>query len=212
MEAQVVAWIGAFSYPAVVLLLVLCGLGAPLSEELIVITGGLVAAESGASLPLMMGAAYVGTVAGDSLLFHFGRSLGPRLLAHPRLSRVLTPARVLFLQARFARHGALTVLLARLLPGLRAPSFLLAGATGFSFRRFLLADGLGALLTAPLVTWLGFRFGPSVLAQVRGGLRWLVAGALVVGACVLVTRLLRRRDAVTAPAPTPVVEPKPPAP
>ena len=46
MDAQVVEWVAAFSYPAVILLLVLCGLGVPLSEELIVITGGLVVARS----------------------------------------------------------------------------------------------------------------------------------------------------------------------
>ena len=76
MDAQVVEWVAAFSYPAVILLLVLCGLGVPLSEELIVITGGLVVARSGGSLPGMMLAAYVGMLIGDSLLFRIGRPRG----------------------------------------------------------------------------------------------------------------------------------------
>jgi membrane-associated protein len=85
---------------------------------------------------------------------------------------MLTPARVEFLRKLFARRGAVGVFLARFLPGVRAPAFLLAGATGLPYRRFLLGDGAAAWLPALGMTWLGFRFGPSVLKDVQGGLRW----------------------------------------
>ena len=198
MEAQVALWIAGFSYPAVFLLLVLCGVGAPLSEELVIITGGLVVARSGASLPVMALAAYVGIVAGDSALYRIGRSLGPRVFSHPKLSKMLTPARIALLQKMFARRGASAVFLARFLPGLRAPAFLLAGATGLPYRRFLLADAAAAWIPAMGMTWLGFRFGPQVLADVQGGLRWLVLTAVAVALGVLGVRWMRRRAAVRA--------------
>lgn len=198
MEAQVALWIAGFSYPAVFLLLVLCGVGAPLSEELVIITGGLVVAHSGASLSVMAIAAYLGIVAGDSALYRIGRSLGPRVFSHPKLSKMLTPARIGLLQGMFARRGALAVFLARFLPGLRAPAYLLAGATGLPYRRFLLADAAAAWIPAMGMTWLGFRFGPQVLADVQGGLRWLLLAALVVALGVLGVRWGRRRAAVRA--------------
>ncbi|MFY0530300.1 DedA family protein [Archangium gephyra] len=198
MEAQVALWIAGFSYPAVFLLLVLCGVGAPLSEELVIITGGLVVAHSGASLSVMAIAAYLGIVAGDSALYRIGRSLGPKVFSHPKLSKMLTPARIGLLQGMFARRGAMAVFLARFLPGLRAPAFLLAGATGLPYRRFLLADAAAAWIPAMGMTWLGFRFGPQVLADVRGGLRWLLLAALVVALGVLGVRWGRRRAAVRA--------------
>ncbi|WP_375766320.1 DedA family protein [Archangium gephyra] len=198
MEAQVALWIAGFSYPAVFLLLVLCGVGAPLSEELVIITGGLVVARSGASLPVMALAAYVGIVAGDSALYRIGRSLGPRVFSHPKLSKMLTPSRIALLQKMFARRGALAVFLARFLPGLRAPAFLLAGATGLPYRRFLLADAAAAWIPAMGMTWLGFRFGPQVLADVQGGLRWVLLAAGVVALGVLGVRWVRRRAAVRA--------------
>lgn len=198
MEAQVALWIAGFSYPAVFLLLVLCGVGAPLSEELVVITGGLVVAHSGASLPLMALAAYLGIVAGDSALYRIGRSLGPKVFSHPRLSKMLTPARIAFLQKLVVRRGGGAVFLARFLPGLRAPAFLLAGATGLPYRRFLLADAAAAWIPAGGMTWLGFRFGPQVLADVQGGLRWLLLSAVTVGLGVLGVRWVRRRAAVRA--------------
>lgn len=196
MEAQVALWIAGFSYPAVFLFLVLCGVGAPLSEELVIITGGLVVARTGASLSVMALASYLGIIAGDSALYRIGRSLGPRVFSHPKLSKMLTPARIGLLQKMFARRGALAVFLARFLPGLRAPAFLLAGATGVPYRRFLLADAAAAWIPAMGMTWLGFRFGPQVLADVQGGLRWLVLAAAVVALGVLGVRLVRRRAAV----------------
>jgi membrane protein DedA with SNARE-associated domain len=180
------------------LLLVLCGVGAPLSEELIVITGGLVAARSGASLPLMMLTAYLGILAGDSALYRVGRALGPRVFSHPKLSKMLTPARIALLQKLFAQRGAVGVFVARFLPGLRAPAFLLAGATGVPYRRFLLADGAAAWVAAAGMTWLGFRFGVRVLEQVQGGLRWLLVAVVGGGLVVLGVRWMRRRAAARA--------------
>ena len=202
MEAQLALWVTGFSYPAVFLLLVLSGVGAPLSEELIVLTGGLVVARSGASLSVMALTAYVGILAGDSALYRLGRSLGPKVFSHPRLAKMLTPERMGLLQKLFARRGAVAVFLARFLPGLRAPAFLLAGATGVPYRRFLLADGAAAWIPALGLTWLGFRFGTQVLDQIQGALRWLLVGVVAVGLGVLCLRWLRRRTAARA---TPVV-------
>ena len=59
-------WVASFSYPAVLLLMVACGLGAPLSEELILITAGLVVAHGHGALGTMMAVALVGTLEGIS--------------------------------------------------------------------------------------------------------------------------------------------------
>jgi membrane protein DedA with SNARE-associated domain len=192
MEAQVAAWVGAFASPAVFLLLVACGLGAPLSEDLVLVTGGLVAARGHAWLPAMVLGGWMGTVAGDLLLYRVGRSLGRRLLTQPRLQRVLTPERVAWVEERLARRGALTVFSARFLPGLRVPTFLLAGAGGVSLRGFLLADGLGAAVTAPALVALGYHFGQDVLVQVQEGFRWLLGGALALAIALAVRHGLRR--------------------
>ncbi|HEX8536338.1 MAG TPA: DedA family protein [Cystobacter sp.] len=198
VEEQIALWIAGFSYPAVFLLLVLCGVGAPLSEELVVLTGGLVVARSGASFPIMVLAAYLGILAGDSALYRIGYALGPRVFSHPRLARMLPPARVTLLQEMYMKRGPMAVWLARFLPGLRAPAYLLAGATRLPYRQFVLADGSAAWIPALGMTWLGVRFGPQVLADVQGGLRWVLALALAVGVAVLVRRWWRQRAALRA--------------
>ncbi len=183
----------AFSYPAVLLLLAACGLGAPISEDLILIVGGLVTARSGGSLPLMMATAWVGVVVGDSLLFRIGASCGPRAAKLKWLSKVLTPERVAWAQRHFDRHGALTIFVVRFCIGLRLVTFLTAGMSGMKYRRFLVADALGAALFAPLLVYLGHRFGQAVLLDVQSTLGWVVTFVAGAGAVVVAVRFLRRR-------------------
>lgn len=193
---QVAAWMAVFSYPLVFLLLVACGLGAPLSEDLILITAGLVVSQGHGDLPLMVLTGFAGTVTGDLLLHRMGRRLGSMAWSNARLKRILSPGRVARLQEHFRRRGALTAFVARFLPGLRAPAFLVSGLADFPTRKFLIADALGALITAPLLTWLGFRFGTAVLGELRFAERWILLGALGLLAALAAARALfaRRRS------------------
>ncbi len=192
MDEQLFEWVGRFSYPAVYLLLAATGIGAPVSEDVVLLAGGMVAASGRAALPLMLVVAYFGVLTSDALLFRIGYRLGARAVGSSRLQRVLTPHRVAFLRRQFDRFGAYTVLVARFLPGLRAPTFLLAGSFRLAPRKFFLADGVGALVFAPLLVWLGFRFGAAVLPHVRraGSIALVIAGAIVV---LGLTRVLVRR-------------------
>lgn len=175
MEAQVVGWISTFSYPAVLLLLLACGIGAPLSEDLILVTAGVLVSQGGGELRLMIPIAWLGVVIGDLMLHRLGRMLGPRLRLHPRLGPLLQGDRPRAIEARIAQRGWVSVLAARFVPGMRLPTFLLAGAGGVPVRQFLLADGLGAAITAPLLVILGHRFGRQVLRDLEIGSRWVLS-------------------------------------
>lgn len=182
MDEQILGWVATFSYPAVWVLLVGAGLGLPVSEEWVLLAGGGVAARGG-SLVLMIATGWLGVLAGDGLLFRLGRTLGPRAVGSGRLKKVLTPERVAWAQSHFAKGGLKTVFLARFLPGFRAPTFLLAGMSGMRPSRFFAADGLAALVSAPLMVYLGHRFGMAVLQQVRdfGGYLLVVLAVALVG-------------------------------
>lgn len=182
-----------FSYPAVMLLLVACGLGAPLSEDVILVVGGFVTARSGGSLGLMMLTAWLGVLAGDSLLFRIGATCGPRATRLRWVSRVLTPERVARAHQHFERHGALTIFAVRFCIGLRAVTFLTAGMSGMKYRRFALADALAAAIYAPVLVWLGHRFGQAVLEDVQTALSWVVVTLLCAGAVAVGVRWMRRR-------------------
>lgn len=202
-SSHVQQWIEAFSYPAVLLLLTSAGLGAPVSEDLVMLAGGMVIGRSGGNLPLMMLTAYVGVLAGDSLLWRIGHKLGPRAVNVRGIRRILTPGRVEWARRHFQKHGAKTVFVARFAAGLRAVTFLSAGTTGLPYRRFLLADGLAALIIAPLMTWLGWRFGSVVLKDVHAAFRWILVGIGVLLVAAIAHALWRKRRVRPLPPPTP---------
>lgn len=203
MTSWVLEWVGHFSYPAVFLLLIACGFGAPLSEDVIVIVGGTVMARTHGSLVGMMATAYLGKLIGDTALFRLGRRLGPSALTHPRFQKLLTQKRVAWIQSHFERYGVLTVIMVRFLPGLRAPAYLIAGVSGFSTRKFLLADMAAAGVSAPVMTYLGYHYGLAVLERLHHASRGLLAAVVAAVLLLAAVRLLARRRARKAP-PTPV--------
>jgi membrane protein DedA with SNARE-associated domain len=172
-----------FGYLALLALLLAGGLGVPVPEELIQLSAGYLARRGLFSFWPAVGITWLGLVTGDLLLFRLGRAHGPRLLDTPRVARVLTPARRAFIERHFARHAVLTVMVARHASGLRLPVFAMAGAAGVRTRTFLLADGLSALVSVPLVLGAGWLFAAH-LEDVKRDLHEIelvVAGLVALG-------------------------------
>jgi membrane protein DedA with SNARE-associated domain len=188
-------FLGHFTYAAVFGLLVAGGVGIPVPEELVQLTAGYLARRGVLSLVPGILVAWAGIVVGDFLLFRLGRSHGPRILGSRHVARVLTPRRRAFIERHFARHPVLTIVLARHASGLRLPVFAMAGASGVRSTTFLLADGLSALASVPLVVGAGWYFAGHI-EELKREMRWVelaVALAAAIGAAVWVL-LARRRE------------------
>ena len=126
---------------------------------------------------------WLGARGGRPLLYRYGR--------HVRLD----PDRLDRIGERMRRHGALTVGIGRLIPGVRGVTVLAAGAFGVPYRAFLpalvLSGGLylGALLY--LGAWLGPRAVEAV-AALRVPLRLAVTALLFVALGGVLLLLYRR--------------------
>lgn len=136
-------------------LLILCGVGLPMPEDIILIGAGLVAAGTGHSWLTTSVLMYLGVLAGDSLIFAIGRRFGARLLGLRWTRRWLSPEKQERIARLLDRYGSAGYFLARFLPGLRAPIFWTAGAMKVRYVRFALFDGLAALISVPVFVWLG---------------------------------------------------------
>ena len=175
---------GFFAYAAVFGILVACGLGVPLPEDISLILGGFLAHKGAASLPMMMVVGFAGILVGDSLIFYAGRRLGTQVGRSPGgfLARVVTPEKRARVEGLFTLHGQKIVMIARFLPGVRAVTYFTAGSAGMSYWRFIFWDGLAAILSAPFFVWLGFAFGDKLdyaIDRMKEG-QLVVVGALVV--------------------------------
>jgi len=152
-----VSFFAANGYLAVFVVLMICGFGLPIPEDITLVAGGVIAGLGYVNVHLMCVVGIVGVLAGDSIMFMIGSVYGERALRLRWIAYLLTPRRYARVQAKFTRYGNRLMFVARFLPGLRSPIFLTAGMTGrVSFLRFFLLDGFAAVISVPVWVYLGY--------------------------------------------------------
>ncbi|MFY3744901.1 DedA family protein [Anaeromyxobacter sp. Red801] len=200
-------------YAFVFAVLVLCGFGLPMPEDVILVTGGVLAwlasdLESASiagmlrddGLLFMVAVGLAGILAGDSVIFLAGRKFGARVADFRPLRRMITPEKLEKVEKLMRRRGNVVVVVARYLPGIRMPTYFTAGHAGMPYWEFLLFDGAAALVSAPLWVCLGFYFGSNIEEAARLAARFshyilLGVGVVLLG---LLLRWLQTRRAVPA--------------
>jgi membrane protein DedA with SNARE-associated domain len=105
-----------------------------------------------------------GVVIGDGVLYAIGRLWGHKLLNLGWVQRNLVPPeKRAEIEQNFARRGIMVLLGARILPGIRAPIFIIAGTLRVPVGRFLLADGIYAIPLVNVLFWLSYFLTDQVL-------------------------------------------------
>lgn len=172
------------------------GLVAP--GEFAVIFGGLIAGRGDIELVPLIAVVWFAALAGDLAGYAFGRAAGRSWALEHGSSFGLTPARLEWAESYFSAHGGKTILVGRFVGIVRSLAPFVAGASRMPFRRFALADAVGAGLWATAFSVLGFLSWRSLdhaleLAR-RGNLGLALFLALVLAAIAGV-RLVRERRA-----------------
>jgi membrane protein DedA with SNARE-associated domain len=189
------------AYPALVVLLLGCGVGLPLSEDVILVVAGYLVGRGFTNPWWTFVVCYPCVVAGDVLLYEGGRRLGNWPWAQKHLKGILTPRRRRVAEKLFARWGVLTVAVARQVIGLRSPTFVFAGVSRMPRVEFIVTDSLAALVAVPLFMVIGDLMGRRLGRLGGNGLHWaelslvgaaLVGGGLYLGVRALVHRWRRR--------------------
>jgi membrane-associated protein len=170
------------------------GLIAP--GETAVVLGGVVAAEGGVDLPLMVLIVWGAAAAGDLASFWLGRRLGRRfLVTHgPRLG--VTAPRLERVEDFFGRHGGKAILIGRFIGLVRAIAPFLAGASGMRLRAFLPWSLLGTAAWATTFTLVGYAFHDSFSTAAKH-LTHATFAIAIVAAAVFTWRAHRRSRAAS---------------
>jgi membrane protein DedA with SNARE-associated domain len=173
------------------------GLVAP--GETAIVLGGVVAAEGGVDLPVIVLVAWLAAAMGDLASFALGQRLGRRFLVSrgPRLG--VTAPRLERVEEFFDRHGPKAILVGRFIGIVRAVAPFLAGASGMRLRDFLPWSLLGTFLWATAFTLVGYAFHAS-FASAAHTLTHGAFAAAVVAAAVLGYRAHRQARVAQARA------------
>lgn len=150
------------AYTAIVGLLLICGLGVPLPEDITLIAAGILSALQSITIWGAMLAGFFGVMAGDAFLYTVGRIYGRRAFKLPVIRTIMTPRRIALAERKIVRNSHFICFTARFLPGLRSPVFLMAGILGVRPLVFYGLDGFAALISVPLWVLVGHWVGENL--------------------------------------------------
>jgi membrane protein DedA with SNARE-associated domain len=154
---RLVAIFAQNGYIAVFLALLLCGAGIPIPEDITLVAGGVIAGLGYANVHVMAVVTMAGVLIGDAGMFLLGHHYGEHMLKWRPIALLMPPRRYAKMQEKFERYGNRLMFFARFLPGMRTAVYITAGATRrVTFMRFLMLDGLAALISVPLWVYLGY--------------------------------------------------------
>ncbi len=213
MEA-LLAYLTSLSPAAIYLtlggILLLCGLGLPIPEDISLIAAGYLAYLGDVNVHVALGVCLATVLAGDTMAFFAGRYFGVRILKNPHFCRLMTPRKQIRMRAYFRKYGSKVIFIGRFLPGLRTSLFFSAGILKLRPTVFLVYDALAAALSVPALVYGAWFFGErldQVIHWARRSEYGLLAVAAVVVTLVLVRRYRNKRRRAcgavkeTAPAP-----------
>lgn len=163
----------SYGYWAVFFVLLICGFGVPIPEDITLVSGGVISGLGYTNVHWMLVVSMIGVLVGDSTMYWLGRVYGEKILKFPLIRKIATPERFTQVQERFEKQGWKLLFVARFLPGLRAVVYLVSGITRkVTFTRFVLVDFFAAIISVPIWVYLG-DFGARNLdwleAQIRKG-------------------------------------------
>jgi len=161
-------------------------LGVPLPSTPFIVAAGALAHSGQLSFTAVLFIASAAAMVADLVWFEIGRRRGTRVLQF--LCRIsLEPDYcVRRTENSFARHGAKTLVIGKIVPGISVLATPMAGVYGLSRLRFMIFDGLGILLWIGTFELLGYVFSDQledviVYASRFGGLLFLLFVAGLAG-------------------------------
>ncbi len=131
-------------------------IGLPIPEDIPLILAGVMAQTGKVRVEWALPICYLGIVIGDVFIFSVGRKLGPTLFQKRWFRQRFSIERIRDVRFRLEKRSLLMIFIARHLFYLRTVTFLACGAVRMSFARFLFADAVAALISAPLMIFIGY--------------------------------------------------------
>lgn len=203
----VTSYITRFNYAGAFVVLLLCGIGLPLPEEVTLVACGYLMHEGVVEFLPVTAVCSAAILIGDSIPFWLGRVYGMRALQGRFVRRILHPERFARLEEKFQSHGLWATFLLRFAPGARIAGYFLVGTMKMSYGRFLLIDGLGVLISVPSSIWAASYAAGKLAEGGHSGVVKLAILIAVVVALALAGRYLRRGQP-PPPPPDPGQEPQ----
>ncbi|MGD0769077.1 MAG: DedA family protein [Tepidisphaeraceae bacterium] len=163
-------WLLRGSYGTLFGLLFSCGLGFPLPEDVPLIAAGMLIYHHHMHLAIAAPLAWLGIIGGDCVLYTLGYRYGEEISKVPFIGKHVTPSRIQRAELLFQKYGVWMVAVGRLFMGIRGAMVVAAGTSRLKFHKFIIADGLAAIVSGGMFMFVGYwggEYGPEMVHRIR---------------------------------------------
>jgi len=180
------------------LLLLLTGCGIPLSEDLLVLTAGMIVS---VCIPdhffKLFIWVYLGAWFSAWIAYGIGRYFGERLYEFHWFKHFITKKRIEKLQRVYERFGVFTFIIGRFFPGgIRNALFITSGIGKMAFHKFILRDAIGCLISVSVLFNLGYFFGSHYKTIIHYIKTYDIIGIIILTFAILLFVWMRFRKHV----------------
>lgn len=170
-----------FVYSFVILFMTASSFGLPVPEEMTLVSAGLVAymahhpdifpppypGAQGVNLFTLSAVCFFAVLGSDILIYTLGKFFGKKLIKTKFFEKRIGQKRFDKINGFFHKYSFWACGIFRFTPGVRFPGHLSCGITGISFWRFVLVDGLAALISVPTQVILVATYGEVILSKLK---------------------------------------------
>lgn len=184
-------------YSFIVAFMTASSFGLPVPEELTLVSAGLVAYmarnpakfppptpdAAGVNLVILCLVCFFAVLCSDILIYCIGKFFGRRLIQTKMFNKHFGEERFNKVNKWFDRYSAWACGMFRFMPGIRFPGHLSCGLLGVPIWKFILIDGMAALVSVPTQVLLVAYYGEIILAKIK-------EFKMVLGAVILIALLV----------------------
>jgi len=162
-------------------------------DSLLFVAGALAAiGEGGMDIVTLIGVLTLAAVLGNTVNYHVGRFLGPKVF-HWENSRFFNRDALVKTHAFYEKHGGKTLVISRFLPLFRTFAPFVAGIGAMSYAKFTMFNLIGALAWVWSLCLAGYWLGN--LPWVKANLTLIIVGIIIVSLVPVAVGWLKHRAA-----------------
>ncbi|MCB9976780.1 MAG: DedA family protein [Rhodospirillales bacterium] len=167
-----------------------------LPGDSLLFTAGFLASQGFLSVWILMLGGLAAAVAGNLAGYEIGRRIGMKLFAKGD-TRFLKRKHLEMTERFYAKHGKMTIIMARFMPIVRTFAPFCAGMVRMNYREFIVNTLIGALLWVAGLCALGYKVGEYIPPeQIDHYLLPIIIGIIILSFVPSVVHVLRERRAM----------------
>lgn len=205
-------WMAQFAYePGMVYtgligMMLLSAVGLPLPEEVTLVSVGILVFMGGnphlfpppfdgapvVNVHTAAAVAFFAVFMSDFLIYMVGRKFGRKILRRPTVQKLISESMMQRVEEWTQKYGSYACGIFRFTPGIRFPGHLACGIMKFPIWKFMLIDGVAAMISVPTQIYLLAHYGEDILTKLRQFKLIVLAVLVVIGIYFLIKKVRAR--------------------